>query len=165
MDHREAPPCSSRYPTDPSGRSRRYRRLVSPPLASSLAPAIVGLIGVVLGALIAGVLDWSRERRGWRRRARAAARLLRADLFIVSRILRNGIAQRQVPGFLDIGLASWRDQRDLLADALDDDAWSVVAAACSRMQALAAAQELAPRWFRGGIKQDRIPLLDKALSE
>jgi hypothetical protein len=53
----------------------------------------------------------------------------------------------------------------LLADALDDDAWSVVATACSRVQALAAVQELAPRWSRGRIKDDQIPQLDRMLSE
>jgi hypothetical protein len=138
---------------------------VSPALADSLAPAVVGLVGVVLGVLLAGALDWSQERRGAGRRARAAARLLRADLFIVTRILRSGIAQRQVPGFLDLGLPSWRDQRDLLADALDDDAWSIVGTACSRLQALAAVQELAPRWSRGRIKEKEIPGLDRLLSE
>jgi hypothetical protein len=84
---------------------------------------------------------------------------------IVSRILRTGIAERHVPGFLDIGLPSWREQRDLLADALDDDAWSVVATACSRVQALAAVQELAPRWSRGRIKENELPRLDRLLSE
>jgi hypothetical protein len=115
--------------------------------------------------LIAGGLAWWQERRGSGRRARSAARLLRADLFIVSRILRNGIAERQVPGFFDMGLPSWRDQRDLLADALEDDAWSLVATACSRVQALAAVQELAPRWSRGRIKEEQIPRLNRLLFE
>lgn len=138
---------------------------MSLPLADSLAPAIVGLVGVVLGVLIGGTLDWWRERRGALRRGRAAARLLRADLYVVSRILRTGIAQQQVPGFLDISLPSWRDQRDLLADALDDDAWSIVSAACSRLQALAEVQRLAPRWSRGRLKDSEVKLLDKALTE
>lgn len=147
------------------GRGERYGRLVSLPLADSLVPPIIGLVGVVLGVVIGGSLEWWRERRGVKRRARAAARLLRADLFIVSRILRNGIARRRVPGFLDISLPSWRDQRDLLADALDADEWSVVAATCSRLQALAAVQELTPRWSPGRVKQEHIPLFDKALTE
>jgi hypothetical protein len=136
------------------------------PLAdASLVPAVVGLAGVVLGALISGILDWRHDTRREGRRVRSAARLLRSDLFIVSRVLRNGIARREVPGFIGLGLPSWREQRDVLADALDDDAWSLVSAGCSRVQALADAQELAPRWSRGRLKEEDIPRLDKALSD
>jgi hypothetical protein len=123
------------------------------------------LAGVALGAFIASVFDWRREAFRERRRARAAARLLRSDLFMVSRLLRNGIARREVPGFIDLGLPSWREHRDLLADALDDEAWSVVSAGCSRVQTLAGVQELAPRWSRGRLKEDDLPRLDKALSD
>jgi hypothetical protein len=136
------------------------------PLAdASLGPAVVGLTGVVLGAVIAGTFDWRREAFRQRRRARAAARLLRSDLFMVSRLLRNGIARREIPGFIDLSLASWREDRDLLADALDDESWSVVSADCSRVQTLADSQELAPRWSRGRLKHEDLPRLDKALSD
>ena len=136
------------------------------PLAdASLGPAVVGLAGVALGAVITGVFGLHREARRERRRARAAARLLRSDLFIVSRLLRNGMTHREVPGFIDLGLPSWREHRDLLADALHDEAWSVVSAGCSRVQTLADVQELAPRWSRGRLKKDDLPRLDKALSD
>jgi hypothetical protein len=136
------------------------------PLAdASLGPAIVGLVGVTLGAVISGVFGWSREARRERRRARASARLLRSDLFMVSRLLRSGIARREVPGFIDLGLPSWREHRDLLADTLDDEAWSLVPSGCSRVQTLADVQELAPRWSRGRLKDDDLPRLDKALSD
>lgn len=100
---------------------RRYGPVVLPLADASLGPAIVGLVGVTLGALISGVFGWRGEAHRERRRARAAARLLRSDLFMFSRLLRNGIARREVPGFIDLGLPSWREHRDLLADALDDE--------------------------------------------
>jgi hypothetical protein len=75
---------------------RRYGPVVLPLADASLGPAIVGLVGVTLGALISGVFGWRGEAHRERRRARAAARLLRSDLFMFSRLLRNGIA-RAIP--------------------------------------------------------------------
>jgi len=100
------------------------------PLAvGSLVPAIVGLIGVGVGAMLTGVVEWVRESRRDARRARVGARLLRTDVFLVSRIVRRSIATQELPGYLDISLPSWREYRDLLASALDDEAWGIVSPA------------------------------------
>ncbi len=131
----------------------------------SLVPAIFGLVGVSLGAVLTGALETARESRREKRRARAAARLVRSDLFLVSRILRNGIARHEIPAFIDLSLPSWRESRDLLANSLDNDAWAVVSPACSRIQTLADVVLLAPRWSRGGLKAADIPRIDKALTE
>ena len=40
-----------------------------------------------------------------------------------------------------------------------------MSAACSRLQALADVQRLAPSWSRGRLKDSEVKLLDKALTE
>jgi hypothetical protein len=148
------------------GGTQREQRAARQRLRALTSARAAGLrTGVALGAIIAGVFDWGRDARREKRRARASARLLRSDLFMVSRLLRNGIARREVPGFVDLGLPSWREQRDMLADALDDDAWSVVSAGCSRVQALADVQRLAPNWTRGRLKGEDFARLDKVLTD
>jgi len=128
-------------------------------------PAIFGLVGVAVGAGLTGIVEWMRESRRDAARARAAARLLRADILLVGRVVRSGIATRELPGFLDINIPTWREHRDLLAAALDDAAWAVVSAACSRLQLLADVQEQGSRWSRGRLEDDAIPRLDKVLTD
>jgi hypothetical protein len=136
------------------------------PLAdASLLPAIFGLLGVTVGVVLTGIVEWIRESRRDADRARAAARLLRADILIVSRIVEKGIETRELPGFLDIGVPSWREYRDVFASALDGEAWAKVSIACSRLQMLADVQEQSPRWSRGRLKDDAMPMLDKVVTD
>ncbi len=138
-----------------------------PPLAvGSLVPAIFGLVGVAVGAILTGAVEWIREARRDRRRARAAARLLRSDLFLVSRILRNAISDRALPGFIDVTPRSWLEQRDLLASELKDDEWIIVSGGCSRLQTLAEfVSRIAKPQDRGRLSNNDIPRLDKALTD
>lgn len=106
-------------------------------VTDSLVPAVFGVIGVAVGAMLTGVVDWARQRSKDDRRARAAARLLRTDLFLVARILKIALMRSELPGFVDISLPSWTTYRDVLAAALDDGAWIAVSAGCARTQALA----------------------------
>jgi hypothetical protein len=89
---------------------------------------------------------WLRNRSSRRRRVRAVGEALaQRSVDREPHSAKRGLHFARLSGFVYLELASRRDQRDLLADALDDDVWSLVAAACSRAQALAAVGELAPR--------------------
>jgi hypothetical protein len=132
----------------------------------SLIPALFGLIGVAVGAVLTGIVDWIRQSQREDRSAHAAARLLRADLSLAARILRIGIARGQIPGFVDVSLPSWTEYRDVLASALEDDKWIIVAAGCSRLHALAGFNSrLARPRARGRLKRDDRTKLEKMLAD
>ena len=133
--------------------------------AASLLPAIFGLVGVAVGAVLTGMVEWARESRGESQRARAAARLLRADLFLAARMLTNAQKRRAMPGFIEISVPSWREHRDLLANALDSSTWGIVALACSRAHALGEVTRQAPRWAAGRLKAADLPRIEQAITE
>jgi hypothetical protein len=53
-----------------------------------MGPAIIGLVGVVVGALVSGAASFLMARRGEQQQARAAARLLESELTTVGSRLR-----------------------------------------------------------------------------
>jgi hypothetical protein len=57
-----------------------------------MTAAVLGLIGVAIGALLAGVVSYVVERKKERTRARVAARLIALELRVASRRILGAVA-------------------------------------------------------------------------
>jgi hypothetical protein len=97
--------------------------------------AIFGLVGVIVGSLLAASVDAFREWRSQRTLSRAAARLLSAELSVQQDILQRRVddASTQPPSDDMPAVADWPDQRVVMAKMLDDKTWVKVAGAYSNL--------------------------------
>lgn len=93
--------------------------------------AIVGLIGVVIGGMLTGGVEYVLERRRESRRARASTRLVGVALGDIQAFIQMSIALRKWLGepraFLDD--QAWIEQRSNIAEAPRFDGWYPVAGA------------------------------------
>jgi hypothetical protein len=93
--------------------------------------AIFGLLGVVVGAGLAGAFEYAFRKRSETGEARAAARLLLhdlRDLVWVEPELEKDEAERRRYDFSQ-ALQTWREHRGVLARILTNDEWEEVSAA------------------------------------
>ncbi|MDQ3935294.1 MAG: hypothetical protein M3340_11775 [Actinomycetota bacterium] len=100
------------------------------PLAdSTLVPAVVGLVGVVIGAVVNGVAQYLVQRRRELYELRSHARLVGADLHRAEGIVRQ-LAERPMdrpPGVGDeLASPAWVEGRGVLARGLQDPQWTAV---------------------------------------
>jgi hypothetical protein len=97
-------------------------------MSTDLTPAIFGLVGVVVGAIVTGgvqvFLDWLHERRAVKR----AKRLVSGELLQLITVLRSAYDTGRWPQWADISLAfdtsAWRDERPYLAAAVSLFSWT-----------------------------------------
>lgn len=98
-----------------------------------MTEAIIGLVGVVVGAGIAGAVSFGLERRRDDQRVRAAARLLEQELEPFKYglyALRASVGPPDETAFLkhagqlrDLTLDLWTTHRETLAGTLEVDEW------------------------------------------
>lgn len=105
--------------------------------ASAIGGALVGTLG-------GGVVDWRLERRRARLRAKAGARLLRADLSITEKRLAAAIRELQWWPFYNTDIRPWDDYRDVMAEEFDNESWSAVSQSAIELQALDEGMRKAP---------------------
>ena len=101
-----------------------------------MGQALIRLTGVVVGALLSGDATYLMARRVDSRKARAAARLLEAELQPIARslaVLQQGMsravdreAARKILHLPDARL--WEDHQSVLAEVLGSDDWYALAA-------------------------------------
>lgn len=115
-----------------------------------MGPAIIGLIGVFIGALLSGTATFIMARRAEARQARAAARLLETELRTVAGDLYQLTTALKYPD----DYADWRTMlrlppqrawdahKALLATVLTSPEWYAVATAYESLDALRAAGSL-----------------------
>jgi hypothetical protein len=100
--------------------------------------AIFGLIGVVVGAVLTGGVEWWRERRRENLAGHATLRLLRHELTRARGILaatKNNRVWWPQPWTLPTAL--WLDERKLLASVIDrDEDWFVISNAFFELEDL-----------------------------
>src|SRR4051794_31757018 len=100
-----------------------------------MAQAIFGLIGVIVGAVVTGLVEWWQARRTSANLRRAAARLVQDELVtavgVITVALRD--AQRAAATIREavtqeayISTAMWREYRPVLAEALTLGAWNEI---------------------------------------
>jgi hypothetical protein len=120
-----------------------------------MGPAIIGLIGVIIGAMLSGSLTLLTKRRSDRQQARAAARLLESELRSVTQDLYllgdSLVADTAIDPQVFLNLpptTSWDTYRSSLAALLTNDEWYAVATAYESIEALRGAAN--PRFFYEG---------------
>jgi hypothetical protein len=112
-----------------------------------MGSAVVGLVGVIVGALLSGSTAFLMARRGEAQQARAAARLLEAELRSVAGNLHLLIASLKVTdNYADLRellrlppQTAWDGHKPLLAATLGATEWYAVAAAYESIDTLRAA--------------------------
>ena len=101
-----------------------------------MTAAIFGLVGVVLGAalnvLLAEVAAWRRERQA----GRTAARLTLAELSGNHRRIKSAVDKKAWDELATEGIKTdeWFGHRELFAEALEHDDWTLLANAYGRLQ-------------------------------
>lgn len=101
-------------------------------------PAVIGLIGVIVGAAINGGIASLREWRTQGADRRSAARLVSTEL-VKFHALALEARQRppsQLPQLRDSAPIVWQSNRAVLARALENDDWDLVALAYAIVDAL-----------------------------
>ena len=97
-----------------------------------MAEAIFGLVGVIIGAVVASVGDLALERRRERKAVRRAARLVGFELVEIYAVLgAAAIGRDPFPADKKERLSTnaWQDFRDTLAGGLAAEAWTRLATA------------------------------------
>jgi hypothetical protein len=123
-----------------------------------MGQAVIGLIGVIVGALISGTGTFLLARRQEARQARAAARLLEVELRAVAadlHLLRESLQASDSHGDLRSGLRlppqpAWTEHKPLLAAVLTASEWYAVAAAYESIDSLRAASSKDELFIKGG---------------
>jgi hypothetical protein len=115
----------------PSGITLRLGGAAEANRLRSLA-AIFGLLGVIVGAVVNGAATALFQRRVERSDQRSAARLVRGELIRFWTLAREA-AQRSpedLPQLRDIAPILWQSYRAVLARALTEEDWVLVARLC-----------------------------------
>lgn len=124
-----------------------------------MSQALVGLIGVIVGAAIAGGFQYGLRRRTDTLESRAAARLL-GEALLNRHVPTPG--DPRLPEVYDFQwiVDEWREHRAVLARSLTRQEWSIVAEAVNRASSVSGQRpgELAP----GGEKAEEY---DGAISQ
>jgi hypothetical protein len=109
--------------------------------STSIAPAIIGLVGVVIGGALAGTVNFLLARRAERQDVRTAARLVRAELqgldVQLLSVRTREVFGGQPPDLADLAeilsedrRTAWHENRNLLARGLPSKEWDKVASGC-----------------------------------
>jgi hypothetical protein len=103
-----------------------------------MTAAIFGLLGVIVGGVINGVVTAVLQRRSERSDQRSAARLVRSEL-VGFHSLALEAARRppeHLPQLRNAAPVLWQSNRTVLARALTDEHWALVARAYAHVDAL-----------------------------
>lgn len=98
------------------------------PLALS-APAVTGIAavaGALVGATAGGIVEVAMENRREAKLAKAAARLMAADLKAADVQLRDLESDGKWWRHYDLSISNWAEHRSVLATRLDSDSFAVV---------------------------------------
>lgn len=94
-----------------------------------MAPAIFGLVGVVIGALLAGLMTYAMDERSTKKSGRAAARVILTDLHTNEGLLHQASKDNEwlVLATKPLLIDSWTEYKWQLAQILSDNDWMLVA--------------------------------------
>jgi hypothetical protein len=109
--------------------------------------AAAGIFGAVLGATTGGGINFWLEKRREATRARAGARLLRADFEHAAAMFGVAQASKRWILSLDVEVDGWDDFRDVLAAQLDSSQWDEVDTAVRLIRSVQEAQEATRRQY------------------
>jgi hypothetical protein len=105
-----------------------------------MTTAIFGLVGVVVGALVTGVVSWLLERRKEKAEAVAAARLLKPEVTAAVADVTSTLDEGRWPiAYRPMWRESWATYRQALVVAMQQRGFDEVATAYARMAQLQSA--------------------------
>ena len=103
--------------------------------------AIVGFLGVVVGALATSASTWFFARRVERREKKIAGRIIREDVVLAGSTLEAVLTKGWIHG-RSLPVAGWREHRATLAAELDRPAWDQVSEAMETLEMVATILEV-----------------------
>ena len=109
--------------------------------------AAAGIFGAVLGATTGGGINFWLEKRREATRARAGARLLRADFEHAAAMFGVAEGTKRWILTLDVEVQGWDDFRDVLAAQLDSSQWDEVDTAVRLIRSVQETQEATRRQY------------------
>jgi len=103
-----------------------------------MAAAIFGLIGVIVGGLMNGVVSWLAQRRKDEATALSAKRLVANELGTWITLAQAAAARSpdQLPQLHNPAPKTWQSNRGVLARAVSDADWALLATAYAHVEAL-----------------------------
>ncbi len=119
--------------------------------------AIFGLIGVIVGGLLTAAIQAVQQARSDRATARAASRLLSAELseqHVFLDALVNQDAARPLDSELP-AVSAWPEYRAVMARLLEDESWQAVAGAYVGLSIFHSKRALDPRALDEQVQQAR----------
>jgi hypothetical protein len=128
-----------------------------------MSAAVIGLIGVIIGGVLTGGVEFALEHRREKRRGQAAARLVHAALTDIDSFVKASLVRRAWLGDPADALsdAQWLEQRAILAEAPGFDGWYPVAGAWGWIAQLHHLVEL----FQEGVADDPLENRDQDFFE
>jgi hypothetical protein len=133
----------------------------------SVTEAIIGFVGVVIGAIVSGGATYVMTRRSERQKARAAARLLESNMLTIEAALQRVLdlnPDRSPNAWVNVAAPAWWsdvlrndvrvEHRPLLAEVLGAGEWYDLSRAYAWIEQLAR--------IRVGVAEVRIPWTDVA---
>jgi hypothetical protein len=127
---KHAEPGARRIPyplTGANGRDRNGERFPAVVRLASMLAAIFGLVGVVVGSLTSGVVQWRLQRRQDVALARAALRLLASDFYTAQALIRPVRADgKWGPETTELPIEAFAEHRMTIAANLDLGTWKGV---------------------------------------
>ena len=122
--------------------------------------AIFSLIGVVVGGLLTAAIQAVQQGRSDRATARAASRLLSAELS-EQHVFLEALVSRGTATPVDDELpavSAWPEYRSVMARLLDDETWQAVAGAYVELSLFHAERALDPRALDDQVQDARVRL-------
>jgi hypothetical protein len=121
-----------------------------------MSEAIFGLVGVLVGSVTTGMLQWLLARRAERIEGRAAIRLVMQDFFSAQALARpvraTGVWGIELDDFI---LEGWIEYRKRLASDLDPEMWKRVEGSALGIRHLAALRSSAKAQSRDFLPTER----------
>ncbi len=103
----------------------------------SWALPVVGLLGVIVGAILNGAVQDRQTEKGLASQERAALRLLSDDLLTVRATMRVAVRDREWwPPSWEFSWSAWDTYRELLAARMEDRDWDQIAAVFFKLRDL-----------------------------
>ena len=94
-----------------------------------MTAAVVGLVGVIIGGVLSGGIQWMLQRRSDSRSAMSAARLVKYELGKYQELLKFQIGIRNWQTHLWFPPAQWREHQSILSAACTRSEWLLVTTA------------------------------------
>ena len=115
-----------------------------------MTAAIFGLLGVIVGALTTGYVQYRLQRRAEARAARTASRLMRVETSELLGFVIRSLSEERWAGNPSEELAThaWKEHRDVFAAAADRHRWDAVSLAFTTASELQRKADKVAAWDR-----------------